>query len=461
MADEILTFQEVFNDAREPHRIIAVSESKVVEYQTFRKDVYILYSKITQNYRPHVYINIQSPGYFLVAVLACAFAHRDIYNVSTLSQESIEELVESDDLFFTDIDDFSVSKCMVINIHELVGEHYDSVGDFAMPTIDSENVTHYLLVEAPNHTIIRNPLSIHSMEKLIHAMLKTFPDIEPGTVFCYTDKLSFGFYLIFGALLSFLKRGIIYLPRIKTQNSLINLLTHPYVLITSYDFIKTINTETTIPRATFVAFLGRVINQQTILHASQIFHSQLVQYIGTARSFCYAYRSPIKSNLIHLLDGIEYKLDKNNVLVLTKNIVREEEYNTNLIVKPKHNGFELVGDAQRLIFVDGQKFFLDEVEKYALGMEHIKNAAALAIKDDKRNAKDACVCLAIELEDNYKNSFNENRERTNFIIGIRSDLETVLPSQLVPRKVRLIEKMPYNKSGMINYDNLVENFVTA
>ena len=94
-------------------------------------------------------------------------------------------------------------------------------------------------------------------------------------------------------------------------------------------------------------------------------------------------------------------------------------------------------------------------------MEQIKNAAALAIKDDKRNAKDACVCLAIELEDNYKNSFNENRERTNFIIGIRSDLETVLPSQLVPRKVRLIEKMPYNKNGMINYDNLVENFVTA
>lgn len=460
MSEEYLTFAKVFNDTSNLHRVVSFSDLGLFEFQHMRQHVFQLYSILKEKYRSRVIFNFNSPYYSAISFLAACFADKEMILIGNdVPEKYLDNYIESDEIVLTDQNITKFNKAEVIQIKRVLlnsCETFNIRGD-KLPEFDADSIEFTLICRSEqNGEIGKFPRTVGSIERELNAVIRSFPQITNNCVFAFTLPITHGFDLVHCSLMAVLARGCVLAKRVVSPQSLAQLSTMDFVFITTCDFINELNPELLIPRATVVFSLGGILSRGAALTASQSFGCSIIQFIGSLYTGCLGYKDPLKSNVFTLFAGVEYQITKDSNLVITKHFIGNNPYTTNYIVAKQDKGFVIFGDKERSIAINGEKYFLDDLERIITNTGKVKNAVAVALKDS--DISEYYVGLVVSVTPEMMHILEHSKAKTAFIMDLRKELEGQVPEDLIPRKVRFLNEILYNDNGSVDYSSLLKCF---
>ncbi len=454
--NNFVSFKDIFFDTSEPHRIVSLSDKGLIEFQKMRFDVYKLYRAFIQSYRDRIIVNVSNPYFNVILTLAVALAKKSLFMSSSLTNQEFEEFVDSEDIYITDNLEYALTKVKCFDIEEILSEEVLD-DNIEFPDFDAREMLFSVVTKDPENGFSYNTRTLASIEDEINASFEAFAELKGKYIAVCTEKLNLGFFLVHGAFLSFLAKGIMHTCRFMTQQSLASLVSLDYVLITSCEFLKFLDTNIVLPQAKLVCFVGNVVNPEIAVLANQVFGCSVIQFMGNFQVGCFAYREPLVSQNIKLFNGIGYDIDPvDSSLIITDNFMHAPSNNTNLIVEVKRDGFEVIGDRRRLVWINDKKFFLDEIERLVDLLPTIKNSVALLKTEEGTNMP--YVCLVVQITQDEKEKICRSKDKSDYVIHIREELQNTLPKELIPRKVRIIDEITFDAEGKVNIGELEKLF---
>lgn len=458
MSSEYLTFAKVFDDLSEPHRVVSFSELGVYEFQHMRQHVIQLYNVLKNKYRPRVVINFESPYYSAVAFLAAAFACKDIILIGgNIEDDYLYEYIDSDEIVLSDKNITKYYNANVLQISKLLINCYEDV-DFAsqvLPEFNAKDVT-FSLLSGDEGEVRDYPRSIASIEEELNSTISCFPQLLEQGVFSYTLPPTHGFDIVHCSLMAVLARGSLLAKQVISQQALAQLSTMNFVFITSSDFLDNIDPDLVVPRASIVFSIGGNLSKGTTLTAYQSFHCPIIQMIGSLHTGCLGYRDALISNSFKLFKEIKYFVNNEYNLVITKNFINEEPFTTNYIVAENNDAITIIGEKDRVITIKGSTYSLKTVEDILMDTGKIVNAVAVALRDG--DLGETYVGVVVSIPDEMIHILENSKNKSLFIMELRNDLQGKLPEELIPRKVRFLDKILYNANGRVDYQSLLNCF---
>lgn len=453
---EYVSFLKTFKEEKNNHRIVSFSDTSVINFYKMKKQVCALYTYFKNIESERVVINTKNPYYLLIIVLSCAFAKKNLYEISLIPNHTIDLFLEKEENFFTDNKIIAQNQKSAILLNTLLDD-LDVYEYVELPDFDPAELLVCITEYRDSNEFFINKRTLLSIEKEINASLSILPSLESGYMFACTELLNIGFFLSFGVLLSFLARGSIYTSRFISQKSLTRLVSTNYILVTSCDFLRGLNSDLFTPSPRFVIFNGKIVSPTVTMLAAETLKSDLFQFIGSLEIGCFGYSKVLKSSLIHIFDDIDYTIDnKDSSLVITKNFSEEKSINTNIVVSEKGDALEFIGDRLRCIYYKGLAYYLDDIEYLINSNSLIKNSVALEIIGD--NLEVPTLGLLVELSPEHKEKINNVDNKNDLISDLRYSLKKILPDEILPNKIRIIDKIEYTNYGAVNYLTMQEHF---
>ena len=101
------------------------------------------------------------------------------------------------------------------------------------------------------------------------------------------------------------------------------------------------------------------------------------------------------------------------------------------------------------IKLNGFRIEVDDIARNLETLDYIKNSLVLPILKD---GKVSYLAAFIIVKENTKLSGRE------LMVKVKKDLKALVPSYMVPRKIKEIDKFPLNTNGKIDRKKLLEEF---
>ncbi|GMQ48494.1 AMP-binding protein [Vibrio sp. 10N] len=156
-----------------------------------------------------------------------------------------------------------------------------------------------------------------------------------------------------------------------------------------------------------------------------------------------------------LLQGLSYSTSQGQLIVRSPFILPEQDYVTDdRVVAIDERSFRLLGRSDRVVKIAEKRISLTAIERLAATLPEVAHAVAVTIDTDTRKAINLAIVLSevgVELNHSFKSG--------DWWRLLRQHLLKETESVALPRKVRVIEQIPYNNQGKINIQQIEELFV--
>ena len=166
---------------------------------------------------------------------------------------------------------------------------------------------------------------------------------------------------------------------------------------------------------------------------------------GSTETGGVAYRKQDQTDLWTVFPKVDIEVDEQSCLAASSLFSVQSPYvlgDSVTLTAPRQ--FILNGRIDRIVKIAEKKLSLAEIEDYLNLWEYVKSSYFITYENEQRTCLAVLVCLTDKGKD-----YVLNHSRSSFILEMRSYLRQAYESAFLPKKVRIVEKIPTNSQGKI------------
>ena len=199
---------------------------------------------------------------------------------------------------------------------------------------------------------------------------------------------------------------------------------------------------------------GSLLSEKTSSAMFEIFDTSPLEIFGSTESGSIAYRQQKNGPTWHIANDIELKLDEDTCLIVNSPRSYQNPYKmSDSVTFTDEKNFILNGRIDRLVKIAEKRISLPDMEQKLETHKFIKQAYALPLEDEKRTILGSVITLTEE----GKNFLKTNSKLT-FTSNIKQYLSQYFEAVALPRKIRIVEKIPTNAQGKFIRNNIAKLF---
>jgi acyl-coenzyme A synthetase/AMP-(fatty) acid ligase len=226
--------------------------------------------------------------------------------------------------------------------------------------------------------------------------------------------------------------------------------------ITSPVFIEHSNSASSVLSAAKVFSSGGPLSYSASQGFRELSGVLPIEVFGSSETGGIAWRQASEADKPwQLLQGLSYSTSEGQLIVRSPFIMPEQDYATDdRVVAVDERSFRLLGRSDRVVKIAEKRISLTAIERLATTLPEVAHAVAVTIETDTRKAINLAIVLSevgVELNNSFKSG--------DWWRLLRQHLLKETESVALPRKVRVIEQIPYNTQGKINIQQIEELFV--
>ena len=166
---------------------------------------------------------------------------------------------------------------------------------------------------------------------------------------------------------------------------------------------------------------------------------------GSTETGGVAYRKQDETDLWTVFPKVDIEVDEQSCLAASSPFSISSPYVLGDSVTPTApRQFILNGRIDRIVKIAEKKLSLAQIEDYLNKWEYVKSSYFITYENEQRTCLAVLVCLTDKGKD-----YVLHHSRSSFVLEMRSYLRQAYESAFLPKKVRLIEKIPTNSQGKI------------
>jgi acyl-coenzyme A synthetase/AMP-(fatty) acid ligase len=226
--------------------------------------------------------------------------------------------------------------------------------------------------------------------------------------------------------------------------------------ITSPVFIEHLNNSGSVFSAAKVFSSGGPLSHDASQGFRELSGVLPIEVFGSSETGGIAWRQASEADKPwRLLQGLKYSTSEGQLIVRSPFVIPEQDYATDdRVVAVDERSFRLLGRSDRVVKIAEKRISLTAIERLAASLPEVAQAIAITMETDARKAINLAIVLSesgVELNHTFK--------AVDWWRLIRQHLLKEIEPVALPRKIRVIEQIPYNTQGKINIQKIKELFV--
>lgn len=197
---------------------------------------------------------------------------------------------------------------------------------------------------------------------------------------------------------------------------------------------------------------GSLLNPETSKRTYELFGVSPFEVFGSTETGGVAFRQQKDGPQWTVFDDVKIGLDENNCIIADSEFCCARPFHMSDMVDIRGaRQFILKGRADRIVKIAEERISLPEYEEKLASHRLVENAYVTPVNQNGRGV----IGCVLTLTDTGKD-FITTHGRHEFISNIKNYLAAYFPNVALPRKVRIVNKMPMNTQGKILKSEIVE-----
>ena len=197
---------------------------------------------------------------------------------------------------------------------------------------------------------------------------------------------------------------------------------------------------------------GSLLNTETSTKTYEIFGVSPFEVFGSTETGGVAFRQQKNGPSWTIFDDVQVGLDENNCIIADSAFCCTRPFQMSDIVEMQNDTqFLLKTRADRIIKIAEERISLPEYEQKLSGHEFVDNCYVTGVNQNGR----IVIGCVLTLTDTGKD-FVITHGRQKFVQNIKNYLSAYFPNVTLPRKIRIINKIPMNTQGKILKYDIIE-----
>ncbi|MBR3148328.1 MAG: acyl-CoA synthetase [Alphaproteobacteria bacterium] len=190
---------------------------------------------------------------------------------------------------------------------------------------------------------------------------------------------------------------------------------------------------------------GSLLNLQTSEKTRKIFGVSPFEVFGSTETGGVAFRQQENGPLWTVFDGVKINSDENNCIIADSEFCCVRPFQMSDVIESQNeHQFVLKGRADRIVKIAEERISLPEYEDRLCSHKFVEHAYVTTVNQNGR----VVIGCVLTLTDEGKN-FITSHGRHEFITNIKNLLSAYFPNVALPRKIRIVNKIPMNTQGKI------------
>ena len=197
---------------------------------------------------------------------------------------------------------------------------------------------------------------------------------------------------------------------------------------------------------------GSLLNEHTSQKTYEIFGVSPYEIFGSTETGGVAYRQQKDGPIWHIFDDVKTGTDENRCIIADSEFCCTRPFQMSDVVEMQNDRqFLLHGRADRIVKIAEERISLPEYEEKICSHPFVEHAYVTTINQNARIVVGCVLTLTPGGQD-----FIMSHGRHEFITNVKNWLAGYFPRVALPRKFRIVNKIPTNPQGKILKNEIVE-----
>lgn len=415
-----------------------------VSFRNFELQLTSLVKKLRDDSEKDWILYCEEPGLFLLAFFALLYSGKNIHLPGNAPEEKRNCSYLSDTLALTSIKlRFSYDDKIQNDTPRM-----EQTGNFGKVILYTSGSTGVSKKESKNFSQIEN--EIGNLAALWGNTLSEYP--------CYSTVSHQHFYgLLFSILLPFSCGYPIGGKRIQYPESLNNLKTERFSLISSPAFLKRIEDSQIVLRqkssVKMVFSSGGFLPRQHAEYCQNFFQCKIQEIYGSTETGGIAWKNPVKDLYWKPFPGISLRNNKEETLLHSPYLPNNNNFILDDNIHLLDSGeFELLGRKDSIVKIEEKRIALNDISNRLLETPYVQDSAMIKLENRRQY-----IGAVIELNEDGR-KFYSSRKKKDLNLFFRNHLLQYFPATVIPKKWRYPDRIPVNAQGKVHSGELKSMF---